>query len=230
MPKIQKLAVDIPFAVNVKRNSAARRIRLNIHPSRRIQLILPKRAKLQSGINFLREKMDWITEVLASCPKPVRFKPGITVPLQGRDHLICHSREVSPRPVIRAGQLYVGGSWDLVHHSVITYMKQRARTTLCKYVDEYAEAIGKHVERITIRDMQSRWGSCSNKKRITLNWRLIMAPTYVARYVAAHEVAHMLEMNHSPKFWRVVDEIYGGDCTAAKEWLKANGQRLMQAV
>lgn len=229
MAWVEELAVEMPFPVSVRRNAAARRIRLNVHPSRRVQLILPKRAKIQSGINFLREKMDWIAEILAQCPKPVRFKPGHTVSLLGRDYLICHSRDISPRPVLRSGQIYVGGSWEMVHHSIVTYMKQRARTTLCEYVDEYAEMVGKHVERITIRDMVSRWGSCASKKRITLNWRLIMAPAYVARYVAAHEVAHMLEMNHSAKFWRVVEDMYG-DCTPAKEWLKANGQRLMQAV
>ena len=230
MAAVEELAVDFPFAVSVRRNAFARRIRLNVHPTRRVQLILPKRVKLQSGINFLQEKIEWVSEILAQYPKPEKFKPGRTVLLQGRDYLICHSRDVSPRPVVRSGHLYVGGSWDLVHHSVVTYLKQRARTVLCEYVDEYSETIGKHVDRITIRDMQSRWGSCSGKKRITLNWRLIMAPSYVARYVAAHEVAHMLEMNHSPRFWRVTEELYGGDCTPAKEWLKANGQRLMQTV
>lgn len=225
----EQLQVNLPFAVSIRRNSAARRIRLNIHPTRRVQLVLPRRAKLQSGLNFLYEKIDWIHEILAQCPRPMRFKPGSMVMVQGREHLICHSREYSPLPVARGGQLYVGGSWDCVHLAVVSYLKQRARETLCGYVDEYAEAIGKHVERITMRDMHSRWGSCSSKKRITLNWRLIMAPSYVARYVAAHEVAHMLEMNHSKRFWKVVNDLYG-DCTAAKEWLKANGPRLLHAL
>jgi predicted metal-dependent hydrolase len=91
--------------------------------------------------------------------------------------------------------------------------------------DHYAAKIGRRVTRVTLRDTRSRWGSCTAEGALMYSWRLIMAPPEVLRYVAAHEVAHLVEMNHSNRFWAVVEGLYPGWQTQ-RAWLRSHGGAL----
>jgi predicted metal-dependent hydrolase len=89
----------------------------------------------------------------------------------------------------------------------------------------YAAVLGVSIKRIAIRDQASRWGSCSSTGALSFSWRLILAPPFVLDYLAAHEVAHLVEMNHSRRFWRLVLQICP-DAHRAKTWLDAHGADL----
>lgn len=105
------------------------------------------------------------------------------------------------------------------------YLKREARKDLHKASLAYAEELGVRVKRVSIRDQSSRWGSCTSAGSLSFSWRLILAPAYVLDYLAAHEVAHLVEMNHSPRFWRVVARICPS-VERAKNWLDTYGNDL----
>ena len=118
------------------------------------------------------------------------------------------------RPTIR-----VSGGLEFLNRRIEDWFKRQARFHLTRKVEAYAEALGVKVRRLTIRDGASRWGSCSSNGALSFSWRLVMAPPFVLDYVAAHEVAHLREMNHGPRFWRLVERMVG-DSTAAQDWLQ----------
>ena len=108
-------------------------------------------------------------------------------------------------------------------------MRLRARDDLAAASDFYAAEVGKTYSKISLRDTRSRWGSCSSKGVLMYSWRLIMAPTDVLRYVAAHEVAHLVEMNHSQAFWDVVADVMP-DYQVHRKWLRTHGNTLHRVV
>ena len=107
-------------------------------------------------------------------------------------------------------------------------LKARARLSLAEATVGYATALGRPHGRITLRDPRGRWGSCSARGDVMYSWRLIMAPPVVLDYVAAHEVAHLAEMNHSPAFWAVVARLMP-DFATPREWLRAHGSGLQRS-
>ena len=108
------------------------------------------------------------------------------------------------------------------------WLKRTARDALEVRARDFAGRLDAEFHGLGVRDARTRWGSCSAAGRLSFSWRLIMAPDWVLDYVVAHEVAHLVELNHGPRFWRLVDEL-GPDRSRAQAWLKANGARL-QAV
>jgi predicted metal-dependent hydrolase len=127
----------------------------------------------------------------------------------GEDHLLIHA------PTEKFG-IFVQQS---LHHL--------ARQFLTERTNRYANQIGKPVNRITLRDTRSRWGSCSANGNISYSWRLVFAPESVADYVCAHEAAHLIEMNHSHQFWRLVED-FCSDYKTLRQWLRQNGKSLLQ--
>jgi predicted metal-dependent hydrolase len=108
---------------------------------------------------------------------------------------------------------------------VKAFMKLQARDALAAASDRYAAAVGKSYARLSLRDTRSRWGSCSSQGVLMYSWRLIMAPPQVLDYVAAHEVAHLVEMNHSQAFWDVVEDIFPNH-KPCRKWLREHGDKL----
>ncbi|WP_347852611.1 M48 family metallopeptidase, partial [Planktomarina sp.] len=113
----------------------------------------------------------------------------------------------------------------LVPARVKAFLKLQARLALQEAVDHYSERLGRPYGRLTLRDTTSRWGSCSTQGNLNFSWRLIMAPPEVLRYVAAHEVAHLEQMNHSAAFWALVERLFPGH-QAQRDWLKHHGEDL----
>jgi predicted metal-dependent hydrolase len=105
------------------------------------------------------------------------------------------------------------------------YLKREAKRDLEAASRAAAQALGVTIKRVSVRDQSSRWGSCSSTGVLSYSWRLILAPTFVLNYLAAHEVAHVIEMNHSRRFWRLVEKTCP-DMARAKAWLDAHGADL----
>jgi len=121
--------------------------------------------------------------------------------------------------------LCAAGGAEYTERRVHDYLKREARKDLQKAAAFYAHALGVRVRRLSIRDQSSRWGSCTSAGSLSFSWRLILAPPYVLDYLAAHEVAHLVEMNHSPRFWRVVARVCD-HVERAKTWLDTHGNDL----
>ena len=121
--------------------------------------------------------------------------------------------------------LCVAGGAEHMDRRVHDYLKREARKDLHKASLAYAQDLGVRVKRLSIRDQSSRWGSCTSAGSLSFSWRLILAPPYVLDYLAAHEVAHLVEMNHSARFWRVVGRVCD-HVDRAKAWLDTHGNDL----
>jgi hypothetical protein len=181
---------------------------------------LPHRAPADAALGFVARHRGWIAARVAAMPPPLRLADGAMVPVLGVPHRIRHVAERATGPVaIVDGEIRVRGDPEHLPRRVIDHLKALGRREFAARARDLAARIGKSVTRVGVRDPKSRWGSCSSKGALSFSWRLIMAPEAVIHYVVAHEVAHLVEMNHSPRFWRIVAGLVP-DVQAARTWLK----------
>ncbi|WP_326523891.1 M48 family metallopeptidase [Sphingomonas sp.] len=194
--------------------------------SGRVRLVLPRRASLDAGLAWAAEHRPWIEAQKAKLPAARPFEPGAAIPVAGEEVTLVW-REAAPRLPRREGKALVsGGPRDGFETRIARWLRREAARLLATETQEYAAKAGVAVERVGVADTSSRWGSCSASGAIRYSWRLILAPVAVRRATVAHEVAHRIHMNHSPAFHALVAEIYEGDPTPARRWLKANGASL----
>src|SRR6195952_5064092 len=219
------------YSIRLRRHRRARRYTLRIHPSdREAILTMPPRGTLADAKDFAQRHGAWIAARLGRLPKAAPFLPGTVIPLRSVPHRIAHrsgARGTAWTETRDSGEriLCVAGAAEHIERRVGDHMKREPRGELKKAAQFYAYALGVKVKRISIRDQSSRWGSCPSAGSLSFSWRLILAPPFVLDYLAAHEVAHLVEMNHSPRFWKVVGRI----CThveRAKTWLDTHGNDL----
>ncbi|MGH1464516.1 MAG: M48 family metallopeptidase [Cognatishimia sp.] len=223
------LPSDPEISVSLRRSERAKRISLRV--SRLdgcVTLTVPKRVSVADALEFAQSKVVWLRRQLADRPQPVFVTIGAEIPYQGTLLTIASSTAPKKRKVhMQDETLLVPGDPAVASSKVLGFLKQQARTRLIAAADLYATALGKPYTRFTLRDTRSRWGSCSSEGALMFSWRLILAPTEVLNYVAAHEVAHLAQMNHSPAFWAVVEQLYGPH-QAERKWLRTHGEKLHQ--
>jgi predicted metal-dependent hydrolase len=219
------------FAIRLRRHRRARRYTLRIHPTdREAILTMPPRGLIAEAREFAQLHGGWIAARLGRLPKAAPFQPGTVVPLRGTPHRIVHRagmRGTVWTETRESGDkvLCVAGGYEHIDRRIHDFLKREARRDLHKVALDYAEMLGVRVKRLSIRDQSSRWGSCTSAGSLSFSWRLILAPPFVLDYLAAHEVAHLVEMNHSPRFWRVVAKICPS-VERAKKWLDTYGNDL----
>jgi predicted metal-dependent hydrolase len=219
------------YSIRLRRHRRARRYTLRIHPSdREAILTIPPRGTIAEAKDFAQRHGGWIAARLGRLPKAAPFLPGTVVPLRGVPHRIVHragERGTVWTETRDSGEkiLCVAGAIDHAERRVHDFLKREARRELQKAAYDYAEMLSVRVRRLSIRDQSSRWGSCTSAGSLSFSWRLILAPPMVLDYLAAHEVAHLVEMNHSPRFWRVVARICPS-VERAKKWLDTCGNDL----
>ncbi|MEL6618736.1 MAG: SprT family zinc-dependent metalloprotease [Pseudomonadota bacterium] len=209
------------IALTLRRSARARRITLRISQiDGRVTLTLPKHLAEREALAFAREKEDWIRGHLSDRQSDVPVTLGATIPVAGQARRIVAG---SGRRVQLTGDaLSVPGAAAGVPRRVLGFLKAHARDTLARSCDHYAGRLGRPYSGMSLRDTRSRWGSCSSAGRLMFSWRLILAPAEVLDYVAAHEVAHLAQMNHSPAFWAEVTRIHGPYDTQ-RRWLRVHG-------
>lgn len=211
--------------VTVKRSSLARRISLRVDPAHGAVLMLPAKASLAQGERFLLAHRVWLAEKLARLPGPVVLGDGASVPLLGVPHPIRHAPNARRGVWVEDGAVMVSGLAETVGRRVGDFLKDQAKREIVPRAHELAAKLGRKPGRITVKDTRSRWGSCSSAGDLAFSWRLVLAPEWVLSYVVGHEIAHLAEMNHSPAFWAVVEELVG-DHRPPRRWLKAHGPGL----
>jgi len=219
------------FEVALRRRATAKRITLRVsNATGEVVLTIPERTELSTAQRFAMSHGDWIATRLARVPERVALTPGAIVPLRGVPHRIVHwsnvrgttraERAPSGEPIIA-----VTGEAPHVARRVREFLEAEARRDLTAAVRRHTAKLGVTAKRITVRDTTSRWGSCSAKGALSFSWRLILAPPFVLDYLAAHEVAHLRELNHSHRFWRLTYQL----CPRTEEaerWLKRHGSEL----
>jgi predicted metal-dependent hydrolase len=222
------VALDLGAPIAIRVSPRARRVGLRIDAAaRRVELVLPRGVPAEFGLRFLRDKRGWIAARLDALPPPVPFIEGAVVPVLGVPHRICRSLDSAAPPVMIAeGEIQVRGEPPHIPRRVRDHLAALARDELSRRARPLAARIGCRIARVSVRDTKSRWGSCSANGNLSFSWRLIFAPEEVVDYVVAHEVAHLAEMNHSPRFWRLVDSLAPGSAVA-RGWLDRHRARLL---
>lgn len=217
---------DLPSDLKIIRNPRARRLRLRLDRRHGFPVLtLPQGVPERTGLAFVEEHLDWIRDRQAERPEPIPFLPGTRIPFGDRELLITRTADGRGTTRLKGDCLLVGGAEAHCNRRVTDWLKLKARERLKLRSLLHAARIGETVQRVRVADQSSRWGSCSGRGVLSFNWRLILAPDHVLDYVAAHEVAHLREMNHGPRFHALLATLLD-DPRAGDRWLVSNGQKL----
>lgn len=218
-------AVPITF----RQHGRARRVIMRMdRGGEGIVLTLPPGASQRLALDFAAGQASWIRAQRRRRQHAVAVEPAAMLPYRGVPHRIEHRPGGRGAAWIEAGdppRLCVAGLSEHIERRVEDWLRQEARRELSAASRRYAAAMGARFTRLTLRDTSSRWGSCSSSGALSYSWRLILAPPEVLDYVAAHEVAHLVEMNHSKAFWSLVER-HCPHARASRQWLKAHGASL----
>lgn len=212
----------------MRTSARARRLSLRADPARGlVEIVVPEGVAQGDVERFVCRHLPWIRSRLAALPPRIPFADGATIPYLGIEHAVRHVPALRGRPIRCNGELQVGGDAEFLARRVRDYLKAEALRELSSRTLAKAATLGAQVSKITIRDPKSRWGSCAADGRLSFSWRLIMAPEPVLDYVVAHEVAHLREMNHSPRFWACVARLTP-HVARHRDWLKSYGAQLLR--
>lgn len=219
--------------LRIVENERARRLTLRIDAGGRgLRITVPPGMARSEVDRFLIRHQGWLEQRLAKTPDRPQVRPGIKLPVRGVPHLIIH--EPGKRGTVQIGRDEAGPilivSGDRIHlaRRVADFLKREAKREIEGLVAKHTSIVGRRAKAIRFKDTSSRWGSCTSDGNLSFSWRIMMAPPPVINYLVAHEVAHLKEMNHGPKFWRLCTELCP-DTKRCKDWLKRNGGAL-QAI
>ena len=221
------LEAAFPVPIEVRRLRTARRFRLRFDEAAgTLKLTCPSRTSRRAALAWALDQRDWIETQLARAEAPEPFLAGASIPLEGRETRIVWREDWPRTPTLIDGELRCGGPRVGLARRVEAFLKRHARDTISRDIAEFAAAAGATPRSVTIGDAATRWGSCSSEGRIRMSWRLILAPPDVRRYVAAHEVAHLVHLNHGPRFKALEARLFGTGVSEAKSALRRIGPRL----
>jgi hypothetical protein len=214
--------------VSVRVSPRARRVALRIDAAeRKVEVILPPGVAVKTGLRFLEARRGWVAARLEALPQRVPFVEGALVPVLGVVHHIRRELDPAAPPVRMVDrEIRVRGDPAHVARRVHEHLIAAARAEIAPRARRLSAQIGRDIARINLRDTRSRWGSCSGTGNLSFSWRLIFAPEPVLDYVVAHEVAHLVEMNHGARFWRLVASL-SPDIAGSRAWLKRHRSRLL---
>jgi len=223
------------YKIKLKRLASARRYTLRIRAARRdIVLTMPARGSLKEARGFTERNLAWIAARVERLPQGIEFLPGAIFPLRGTPHQIVYRAEkgggslrLDEAEPGEPRKLYVSGALPHIPRRIKDYLMREARRDFERAVERHCADLGIPARKITLRDTTSRWGSCSAQGALNFSWRLIMAPSFVLDYLAAHEVAHLRHLNHSAEYWAVLATL-SPDVARAEKWLKAHGSELLR--
>ncbi|MCJ7514884.1 MAG: M48 family metallopeptidase [Dehalococcoidia bacterium] len=212
----------------LRRSFRAHRVRLEISRRTGLTVIVPSSYNMRGLPGLLKSKERWISKNLARFqtqppPTPEKLKSGDTVPYLGRDLKLVQQEDHQVDSIILEGNR-LAISPDLFHNGLLEpaleqWYRTEAARLITERADRFSAQMGIDYRRVGIRGQKTRWGSCSRKKNLSFNWKLIMAPEPVVEYVIIHELLHLREMNHSRKFWELVARYCPG-WREHKKWLK----------
>jgi len=215
---------DVPLELS--RHPRARRITLRLNAAGDgVQLVLPRRTPIHEAIAFAEGNSGWILKHLEKVPPRIPFREGAVVPVLGVEHVIAHNPDARCGVIRTAGVTRASGQPEHLARRVGDFLKREARQEIGTRARDKAARVDRRVGRLSLRDTRSRWGSCNSDGDLNFSWRLILAPEPVLDYVVAHEVAHMVHLNHSQRFWKLAGSLTS-DMAGAKAWLQRHGAQL----
>lgn len=219
--------------LRVVENVRAKRLTLRIDAGGRgLRVTVPPGLRKGEVDRFLDRHREWLELKLSRLPDRPQVRAGIRLPLRGTPHLIVH--KTGRRGTVTVADedgmpaLHVHGEVAHLPRRLADFLKREAKRDIEPLVAKHAANVGRRAKAIRFKDTSSRWGSCTADGSLSFSWRIMMAPPAVIDYLVAHEVAHLVEMNHGPKFWALCRELCPRT-DEARAWLKRNGSAL-QAI
>lgn len=217
----------LPLPVEIRPVRSARRLRLRLDPDRNLLTLSgPWRMNRGHALAWAAEQADWVRSQMAGLLPDEPFVPGAQIPLEGREMRLVWVRGESRTVRLEHDALVCGGPPESFARRIELFLKKRALERLTAETLEIAHEAGLEVRSVRIGDARTRWGSCTSEGRIRYNWRLILAPPEARRYVVAHEVAHLVHLDHGRQFRALERRLFGGDPAPARALLRGCGQRL----
>ena len=224
-PAIELGGVALPIAL--KRHPTARRLTLRLAPDgSEVRITLPQWARAAEAIAFAHARRDWLEQQRAKVPQRLAPGPGSTIHFRGEPVQVAWDAQARRRPRLDGDEIRLGGPHAGLEKRVQRWLEREALALFEADMHDYTRAAALDPVPVALSRAQRRWGSCSEKARIRLNWRLVQAPDFVRRSVVAHEVAHLVHFDHSPAFHGLLSDIYEGDIRRADRWLKDKGRSL----
>lgn len=217
---------DCESSVIIRHAVNAKRISLKLDATiRQGVLVLPPNISEKEGLEFARKNKEWLNEQIARLPPVVPFHDGVSIPFRGKQLIVKHGGSTRGLVKFEGDRLIVFGRQEHFRRRLTDWLKNQARCEIGRLVTKKSLKIGCKAGRVSIRDQKGRWGSCASNGNLAFSWRLIMAPRFVLDYVVAHEVAHLVEYNHSSAFWHVVRSLTN-HTDRGRIWLKHEGIQL----
>jgi hypothetical protein len=213
--------------LRLRTDRRARRLRLRVDArGGGLTLTVPRGVSRRRALDWAAGHEEWAREAIGRRGSAVALAPGSVVPLFGQPHVVDWSAQRPRRAAAEAGRLVCGGPAEGLEGRLVRWLRAQALAVLTAETLEFAARRGLKVDRVSVGDPRSRWGSCSSSGAVRYSWRLILAPDFVRRATVAHEVAHLVHMNHGPLFHALVAELLEADPAPARAWLRREGAAL----
>lgn len=218
--------------INIINSSRAKNIKIRIKAADQVELILPQGRFKEKGIEFIKEKMLWIKnktgKILTSQLQTTELETNKTLSILDQPYeIILECKNITKPIEVIDNKIHISSSirTNKIIFILAPFIKKLVYEEIITYSDSMAKKIGVSYNRISLRDTITRWGSCSTTGNLSFSWRLALAPKFVLHYVIVHELCHLVEMNHSVRFWNLV-KLHFPEFNQAKSWLKINGKKL----
>lgn len=224
-PEIELNGETVP--ISLRRHPTAKRLTMRLAPDgSAVNITIPKWARSAEALAFAHARGEWLEQQHAKIPRRAIPKPGGSIHFRGEQLQLRWDETARRQPVLDDGQLVLGGPQESFVTRIKRWLEREALGLFERDMRDYCAAASLSEVPVGLSRAQKRWGSCSDKQRIRLNWRLVQAPDFVRRSVVAHEVTHLIHFDHSPAFHALLDDIYEGDIKQADRWLKQHGRSL----
>jgi predicted metal-dependent hydrolase len=216
---------ELPLAI--RRHPRATRLTMRLAPDgSEVRITLPRWGRTADAMVFAAERIDWLEQQLAAVPRTEPPAPGGMVRYRGEPLVIEWDGRAPRKPVAAGGVILLGGPPETIGPRIRRWLEAEALRLFAEDLAHYCAHAGLPVPDLRLSKAARRWGSCSGKGCIRLNWRLVQAPDAVRRSVVAHEVAHLVHFDHSPAFHALLASLYGENLKQADAWLKCEGRGL----
>ena len=227
-PAIEVAGRRLPIAV--RRHARAKRLTMRLAPDgSEVRVTLPKWCATRDALVFAHARSEWLERQLAAVPQAAPPAPGGTLRFRGQELAIVWDAGHRRTPRLEGERLLVGGPLESLSARLQRWLEGEARRLLADDLAFYCARAGRPAPHLRLSRARRRWGSCSDRMSIRVNWRLVQAPDPVRRSVVAHEVAHLAHFDHSPAFHAELARLFEGDLASADRWLKDHGRGLYAA-
>lgn len=224
-PSVVICGRDVPLAI--RRHPRATRLTMRLAPDGgEVRITLPQWGRTTDALAFAQKRVDWLEQQLAAIPRTAPPAPGGSIAYRGTRLTIEWNPDLPRTPRVADNRIFVGGPQQTLAARVRRWLENEALRLLASDMADYCERAGQRPPALRLSRATRRWGSCSGKGCIRINWRLVQAPDTVRRSVVAHEVAHLVHFDHSPAFKAFLAGLFEGDLLEADDWLRREGRGL----